>query len=70
MDRLARTLSTTNPIKFLNGRIRRTTHKVAKWDSGGLVVRWLAVSLMKASKTIHKLRGYNDVLELAAALRA
>ena len=33
---LARTLSTTNPIEFLNGRIRRTTHNVAKWEGA----RW------------------------------
>ena len=33
---LARTLSTTNPIEFVNGRIRRTTRNVAKWDG----TRW------------------------------
>src|SRR5258706_12030069 len=33
---LARTLSTTNAIEFINSRIRKTTHNVAKWDGG----RW------------------------------
>ena len=69
-ERLARTLSTTNPIEFLNGRIRRTTHNVAKWDSGEMVMRWLAVSLIEASKTFRKLRGYKDIPKLVAALRA
>ncbi len=67
---LARTLSTTNPIEFLNGRIRRTTHNVAKWEGGEMVMRWLAVALIEASKTFRKLRGYRGMPKLVAALRA
>jgi transposase-like protein len=37
-ERLTRTLSTTNPIEFVNGRIRKTTHNVARWDSGEMVL--------------------------------
>lgn len=69
-DGLVRTLSTTNPIEFLNGRIRRTTHNVAKWDGGEMVLRWLAVALIEASKTFRKLRGYKGMPKLVAALRA
>ena len=69
-ERLARTLSTTNPIEFLNGRIRRTTHNVAKWDGGEMVLRWLAVALLEASKTFRKLRGHAGMPKLVAALRA
>lgn len=69
-EHLARTLSTTNPIEFLNGRIRRTTHNVARWDSGDMVLRWLAVALTEASKTFRKLRGYKGMPKLVAALRA
>jgi putative transposase len=67
---LARTLSTTNPIEFLNGRIRKTTHNVAKWDGGEMVLRWLAIALLEASKTFRKLRGYSSMPKLVAALRA
>jgi putative transposase len=69
-ERLARTLSTTNPIEFLNGRIRKTTHNVAKWNGGEMVLRWLAVSLVEASKTFRKLRGHAGMPKLIAALRA
>ena len=69
-ENLARTLSTTNPIEFLNGRIRRTTHNVAKWDGGEMVLRWLAVALIEASKTFRKLRGHKGMPKLVAALRA
>jgi putative transposase len=67
---LARTLSTTNPIEFINGRIRRTTHNVARWDGGEMVLRWLAVALLEASKTFRKLRGHKGMPKLVAALRA
>ena len=67
---LARTLSTTNPIEFINGAIRKTTHNVARWDSGDMVLRWLAVSLLEVSKTFRKLRGHASMPKLVAALRA
>lgn len=69
-ENLARTLSTTNPIEFLNGRIRKTTHNVARWEGGEMVLRWLAVSLIEASKSFRKLRGYAGMPKLIAALRA
>lgn len=69
-ERLARTLSTTNPLEFLNGRIRKTTHNVARWDGGDMVLRWLAVALIEAAKTFRKLRGYVGMPKLVAALRA
>jgi transposase-like protein len=67
---LERTLSTTNSIEFVNGRIRKTTHNVSKWNGGTMVLRWLAVALDEAAKTFRKLRGYKDMPTLVAALRA
>jgi len=67
---LARTLSTTNPLEYINGRIRKTTHNVARWDSGDMVLRWLALALGEAAKTFRKLRGYKGMPNLKAALRA
>jgi len=67
---LARTLSTTNPIEFINGRIRKTTHNIARWDGGEMVLRWLAVALIEASKTFRKVRGHKGMPKLVAALRA
>lgn len=67
---LERTLSTTNAIEFVNSRIRKTTHNVTKWSGGTMVLRWLAVALVEASKTFRKLRGYKGMPTLVAALRA
>jgi transposase-like protein len=69
-DWLTRTLATTNPIEFINGRIRETTHNVKRWESGTMVLRWLAVALDEASKTFRKLRGYKGMPKLVEALRA
>jgi putative transposase len=67
---LMRTLATTNPIEFLNSRIRKTTHNVTRWESGEMVLRWLAQAAHEASKTFRKLRGYKAMPLLVAALRA
>ena len=70
-DGLARTLATTNPIEFLNSRIRKTTHNVTRWDGDGtMVLRWVALALDEASKTFRKLRGYKAMPRFVAALRA
>jgi len=61
---------TPNPIEFINGRIRRTTHNVARWDGGEMVLRWLAVSVIEVAKTFRKLRGHRGMPKLVAALRA
>lgn len=66
---LERTLSTTNPIEFVNSRIRATTHNVTKWNGGAMAMRWVAASLVEAAKTFRKLRGYRGMPILIAALR-
>jgi len=67
---LTRTLATTNPIEFINARVRKTTGNVARWDGGEMVLRWLALALDEAAKTFRKLRGYKGIPKLVAALRA
>jgi putative transposase len=67
---LERTLSTTNAIEFVNSRIRKKTHNVTKWNGGTMVLRWVAVALVETSKTFRKLRAYQGMPKLVAALRA
>ena len=43
---------------------------VARWDGGDMILRWLAVALIEASKTFRKLRGHKGMPKLVAALRA
>lgn len=67
---LARTLCTTNAIEFVNGRIRKTTHNVSRWEGGTMILRWLALALDEAAKTFRKLRGHKGMPLLVAALRS
>lgn len=67
---LARTLSTTNAIEFVNSRIRKKTQNVTKWQDGTMVLRWVAVALVETAKTFRKLRGFVGMPKLVAALRA
>ena len=66
---LVRTLATTNPIEFLNSRIRKTTHNVTRWD-GTMVLRWVALALVESGKIFRKVRGFLGMPRLVAALRA
>ncbi len=66
---LTRTPATTNPIEFLNSRIRRTTHNVTRWDDGRMVLRWVAVALDEAANTFRQLRGHHGMPKLVGSLR-
>jgi transposase-like protein len=69
-EALARTLSTTNPIENLNGRIRDVSGNVKRWQGGTMVLRWVAAALGEATKGFRRLKGYQGMPKLLAALRA
>jgi transposase-like protein len=66
---LERTLSTTNPIENLNGGIRRVTRNVKRWRDGNMVKRWVATSVLEAARGFRRLRGFQGMPTLVAALR-
>lgn len=69
-EALTRTLATTNPIEFINGRLRKTSANVDRWRNGSMVLRWMAIGLVEAAKTFRKLRGHKQMPKLIEALRA
>ena len=66
---LERTLSTTNPIENLNSGIRRITRNVKRWRDGDMVRRWVATSVLEAERGFRRLRGFQGMPILLAALR-
>ncbi len=66
---LERTLSTTNPIENLNGGIRDITHRVKRWRSGMMIMRWVAAAVIEHAKGFRRLRGHKGMPVLVAALR-
>jgi putative transposase len=70
IDSLERTLVTTNPIENLNSVLRRIHHNVKRWQDGTMVLRWVAIGLQEATKGFRRLKGFEGMPKLVAALRA
>jgi len=66
---LERTLSTTNPIENLNSGIRRITRNVKRWRDGDMVRRWVATSVLDAQRGFRRVRAFQGMPLLVAALR-
>lgn len=68
-DRLARTLTSTNPIESMISVGRTTTRNVKRWRDGTMVKRWAAAGMLNAERGFRRLRGCKDMPTLVAALR-
>jgi len=66
---LYRTLRSTNPIENLNGLVGDYVGNVKRWRSGNMVVRWVGAGIREASRSFRKLRGYQEIPRLLAALK-
>ena len=66
---LERSLSTTNPIENLNGRVVDTSKRVKRWRNAKMILRWCAAGLSEAQKGFRRLRGYKNMPRLVAALQ-
>jgi transposase-like protein len=66
---LTRTLSTTNPVEHLNERIRTTARRVKRWDDGTMMLRWVLVGVLEATRGFRRLKGHRDMNLLVAHLK-
>jgi putative transposase len=64
-DALLLTLRSTNPIENLNSLIARYARNVKRWQSGSMVLRWVAGALTDAGQSFRKIKGYRDIHKLA-----
>lgn len=67
--RLARSLSTTNPIENLMERIRQVGRRVKRWRGGTMILRWAAAGVGEAEQGFRRLKGYRSMPALVDALR-
>jgi hypothetical protein len=67
-DRLARTLTSTNPIESMISVGKTTTRNVKRWRDGTMVKRWVAAGMLNAEGGFRRLRGCNDMPTLIATL--
>jgi putative transposase len=66
--RLARTLTTSNPIESMISIARATNRNVTRWRDGQMVLRWTAAGMLNAERSFRRIKGYKQMPQLVAAL--
>jgi putative transposase len=67
-DRLARTLTSTNPVESMISIARTTMRNVKRWKDGEMVRRWTAAGMLNAERSFRRVKGCKDMPTLVAAL--
>jgi transposase-like protein len=67
-QRLARTLTSTNPVESMISIARTTTRNVKRWKDGEMVCRWTAAGMLNAERSFRRVKGCKDMPILVAAL--
>lgn len=65
-----KTLSSTNAIENLIGRVKKVSRNVKRWRGGGMVLRWAATGLIESEKKFRRIKGHREMSQLVAALEA
>lgn len=66
---LTRSLSTTNPVENMNGRIRAVSRRVKRWNDGTMILRWVLVGVLEAARGFRRLKGHRDMNLLVLRLK-
>lgn len=69
LDRLRRSLATTNAIENVISHLRYVHHNVKRWRHGRMVLRWAAAGFAEAAKGFRRIKGCSDLPRVVAALR-
>lgn len=62
-------LGTTNIIESPHAGVRIRTGRVSRWQSGQMVLRWVASAFLETEKNFRRIQGYRDLWMLKAQLR-
>jgi putative transposase len=66
--RLAKTLSSTNPIESMIEIVRHTQRNVKRWQDGDMRKRWTAAGMLQAEHQFRRIVGYSDLAKLVTAI--
>ncbi len=67
--RLAKSLTTSNPVESMISIARTTNRNVTRWRDGQMVLRWTAAGMLNAERSFRRIKGYKQMPQLADALR-
>jgi transposase-like protein len=66
--KLAKTLSSTNPIESMIDTLRVTQRNVKRWQDGDMRKRWTAAGMLQAEQQFRRIIGYSQLAELVIAV--
>jgi transposase-like protein len=66
--RLAKTLSSTNPIESMIDTVRTTQRNVKRWQDGDMRKRWTAAGMLVPEQQFRRVIGYTDLPKLVIAI--
>lgn len=67
--RLAKTLTTSNPVESMISIARATNRNVTRWRDGQMVLRWTAAGMLNAERSFRRIKGHKQMPQLVNALR-
>ncbi|MGH7273858.1 MAG: IS256 family transposase [Nitrospiria bacterium] len=65
---LAQSLATTNVLESINAQLGRLTRNVTRWHNGIQKHRWVASALLEIEPRLRKIKGYQTLPQLRAAI--
>jgi putative transposase len=66
--KLLQTVSSTNPMESMIEIIRDHAGRVKRWSSGEMALRWVAAGMLAAQGQFRRVKGYQELPQLALAL--
>ena len=66
--RLAKTLTTSNPVESMISIARTTNRNVTRWRDGQMVLRWTAAGMLNAERSFRRIKGHKQMPQLVKAL--
>lgn len=69
-EALRKTLFSTNPIESALSVVEDKCRRVKKWQGGDMKLRWVASGLLFAEEQFRRVKGYRDIPQLVAAIKA
>jgi putative transposase len=67
--RLAKTLTTSNPVESMISIARTTNRNVTRWRDGQMVLRWTAAGMLNAERSFRRIKGHKQMPQLVDALQ-
>jgi transposase-like protein len=66
--KLIKTVESTNPVESMIEIVRDHAGRVKRWSSGEMALRWTAAGMLAAEAQFRRVKGYQELPALAAAL--